>query len=361
MNPRWAGGSTGRRRTRVLAVGVAVTTLAVVLAGCGQSATPSPTVSLLPKAGATPTGWTWTASCPFAPARGGACAGAAPDLGHAQLSGDEWNLGTGGTGQGSVDMSVGPTGVLDIRGDLRTAPPCTASGCIASSANTWVRGYPSVLYGINQCHPATSPPRSPGLDLPERVTAVAGLIGTTRYVARPASSTFDIAYDLWLNRSASTTCKEDGTVEVMVWTDYDRRALLPPSLLVGTATIPYRVDGSVRPGTDDWSVYASNIGRDGQTVPWGGTVWLVPRASSTVAAGSVGVDLGAALSSVGILLRRVYGWTDFDRTYWLDTVAFGTEYGPAGRAVAASGPTAFALHLAAFCLDLHTSLTRAVC
>ena len=71
----------------------------------------------------------------------------------------------------------------------------------------------------------------------------------------------------------------------MVWTDYDARALLPASLQVGTATIPYAVDGMARPGTQTWSIYASNIDRDGRTAPWGGTLWLVPAppASSATA------------------------------------------------------------------------------
>jgi hypothetical protein len=258
-------------------------------------------------------------------------------------------------------MSLLNSGQLNISGDLHSSPPCTYSTCIAPSADTWVRGYPSVLYGINQCNAATSPPRSASLALPMGVGSIGNLIGTTIYSSRPANATYDVAYDLWLNGSKSTTCRTDGTVEVMVWTDYAQQALLPQSLQVGTGSIPFAVDGVVKPGTNAWSMYATDIERSGQTAPWGGTVWLILRRPNTVAAGTVSVDLSDALSTVSSLLHSVYGWADFDRQYWLDTVSFGMEYGPDSGASFASGPSSFSIRLSAYCLNVRMSLSRAAC
>ena len=347
------------RRGRFLAVAGA--SIAVTLSACSPSVTARPTVSLLPAPVTGQSSWEWTARCPYASVHDGGCARTAPNLGYAQLSGDEWNLGAGDPEQGSVAMSLGDSGGLDISGGFRSTPPCTQSTCIASSANTWVRGYPSILYGINQCNADTSPPRSATLALPMSLSSIGNLTGTTSYSSRPAGATFDIAYDLWLNRSKATTCRSDGTIEVMVWTDYARRALLPQSLQVGTGSIPFVVNGVVHPGTNAWSMYATNVEQGGQTVPWGGTVWLVLQRSDKVAAGTVSVDLSDALSTVGSLLRRDYGWADFDRNYWLDTVSFGMEYGPRSGSSFASGPTSFSLRLSAYCLDVRVSLSRAAC
>jgi hypothetical protein len=65
----------------------------------------------------------------------------------------------------------------------------------------------------------------------------------------------------------------------MVWTDYDAQALLPASMQVGTANIPYAVDRTARSGTEAWSVYASNVygagGRPRGAVPCGSS-WTTP-------------------------------------------------------------------------------------
>jgi hypothetical protein len=260
-------------------------------------------------------------------------------------------------------MSVGPGGAVTITGDLRSAPPCTVSRCLAPAADTWVRGYPSVLYGINPCHAATSPPSSSALRLPLRVSALpSDLIGTTSYSAETAHVTYDVAYDMWLNHSATKRpCRTDGTVELMVWTDYDRGALLPESLRVGTATVPFAVNGNPDPGTNDWSIYASNIGRQGQTVPWGGTLWLVLDKADVVSQGIVSVDLSGALKAAGTLLEDNYGWTDFSKNYWLDTIPFGIEFGPADGTAGGAGPSRFSLNLWSYCLDVKAEPSEAAC
>jgi hypothetical protein len=260
-------------------------------------------------------------------------------------------------------MSVDSHGGLVIRGDLASAPPCTASTCIASSANTWVRGYPSVSYGINQCSAATSPPESPQLRLPMEVRAIpSDLIGTTRYSAQMSEVTYDVAYDLWLSASDTPApCRSDGTLEVMVWTDYDTEALLPDGMKVGVASIPFAVNGAADPGKGAWSVYASNVFHGGQTEPWGGTVWLVLNQARIVGDGAVSVDLSVALAAVGTLLQNAYGWTDFAKNYWLDTIPFGAEFGPAGGNPYGTGPTQFSLSLSSYCLTAGTTVSKAAC
>ena len=130
-----------------------------MLAACG-SAAPRPAVALLPDPGAGGAGVALDRPVPPWP-RGRHRLREAAVLGFAQLNGDEWNLGGTG-GSGSLDMSVGSHGAVTINGQFASTPPCTASTCLAPSAYTWVRGYPDVTYGINQCHAATSPAPSPG-------------------------------------------------------------------------------------------------------------------------------------------------------------------------------------------------------
>jgi hypothetical protein len=147
----------------------------------------------------------------------------------------------------------------------------------------------------------------------------------------------------------------------MVWTDYDARALLPQSMNVGTATVPFAVDGAASSGTNAWAIYASNIFRAGQTVPWGGTVWLVLDHSDAVRSGTVSVDLSAALAAVGDLLERNYGWTDFGTSYWLDTIPFGIEYGPESGTLTGAGPSYFSLGISAYCLSVAATVSGSAC
>jgi hypothetical protein len=296
------------------------------------------------------------------PAESAGCRGAGPILGFAQLNGDEWNLGGPGNA-GSVDMSVGSSGAVTIEGSFARTPPCTAPTCLAPAAYTWVRGYPNLLYGINQCYAGSSPPESRRLPLPMRLDSIPPqLIGVTAYSARTSQVTYDVAYDLWLHQTGTKQpCRSEGTLEVMVWTDYDAQALLPASMQVGTANIPYAVDRAARPGTQAWSVYASNIYGGGRTAPWGGTLWFVLNQTATVRHGLVSVDLSSVLSAAGVLLHEDYGWPEPTRHYWLDTASFGVEFGPASGDPMDSGPSRFSAQISAYCLDVRTTLLDAAC
>ncbi len=347
-------------------VGAAVLSLACAAAGvaaCGQSAPAHRPVVLVPSTSAQGQSWDWSAQCQFAPQTAGGCAPAGPMLGAGQLAGDEWNLGAGQGSSESVKMSLDPAGELNVNANLTSAPPCTASTCLTRQGNTWVRGFPSLLYGTDQCHPNTSPTPSPQLQLPQRVDEIPGdLIGRTTYNAQGANVTYDVAYDMWLNASdTKTPCQTNGTVEVMIWTDYATQALLPDALKVGTTTIPFSVDGAFKSGDQAWSVYVNNIHGSGQTVPWGGTVWLVLDSADITKQGAVNVDISAALADVGSLLANKYGWAPFASSYWLDTIAFGMEYGPRDADPFGKGPASFSLNLSKFCLSAGTTVANATC
>jgi hypothetical protein len=341
---------------------MAVLAVTFVLAACGSAGPPRPDVALLPAPGPSTHVWHWTGECPFGPVASEGCGREGPILGFAQLNGDEWNLG-GPANAGSLDMSVGSDGGVRIDGRFARTAPCTEPACQARSAFTWVRGYPSVLYGINQCNAGTSPPESPRLPLPMRLDSIPPhLIGVTAYSAQASQVTYDVAYDLWLNDTGTKQpCRSEGTLEIMVWTDYDARALLPVSMQVGTANIPYAVDRTARPGTQAWSIYASNIERNGRTAPWGGTLWFVLVRTDVVGHGLVSVDLTAVLSAAGLLLRDNYGWPELGRHYWLDTVPFGVEFGPASGDPLDPGPSRFSAQISAYCLDVRTTLPDAPC
>jgi hypothetical protein len=360
--PQQRGTRIGRSAVRRLplraAIGAGLVSILTACTGTGQA---NPTVRVVPAPAAGT--WSWSASCPFTPDRGTTCRAANPAIGNAQLSGDEWNLGDPQGKRGTVGMTADASRGVTVRADLPDAPPCTATDCTAPSANTWVRGYPSVLYGINQCNASTSPATSPELALPMRVDEIPpDLIGTTTYSLHPTDVTYDVAYDLWLNHSSTRApCRTTGTLEVMVWTGYDDRALLPPSLLVGTVSSPFEIDGISSSGDHAWSVYASNLYGDGRTAPWGGTLWFVLDKREAVDHGTVRVDLSSVLAAAGGLLQRDYGWRDFGRSYWLDTIPFGMEFGPASGTLTGRGSSHFSLALSSFCLDTGTTVSTARC
>jgi hypothetical protein len=317
---------------------------------------------MLPASGASGQVWRWTAQCPFGPVASTGCAAGGPTIGSAQLNGDAWNLG-GPANAGSLDMSVGSNGGVTIEGHFDRTAPCTEPACIAPRAFTWVRGYPNVLYGINQCYADSSPPPSPRLPLPMRLDSIPPhLIGVTAYSTQTSQVTHDVAYDMWLNPTGTKRpCRSDGTLEIMVWTDYDGRALLPASLKVGTATIPLAVDGVARPAAREWSIYASNIAREGRTAPWGGTLWFVPDRADVAGHGRVSVDLSAVLWAAQLLLQDSYGWPDLGQHYWLDTASFGVEFGPPSGNTTDSGPSHFSAEISAYCLDVRSTVLDAAC
>ncbi len=104
-------------------------------------------------------------------------------------------------------------------------------------------------------------------------------------------------------------------------------------------------------------MYVSNVFGNGHTQPWGGTVWLIPDAADATAQGTVTVDLSAALAAVGRVLVN-YGWAPITTTYWLDTIAYGMEFGPHSADPYGNGPANFSLDLTSYCLLVKTSVER---
>ena len=359
---RQPAGRIRQIRRRLAAVPIAGLSLTLLVTGCGGGDPHHQDVTLLPEPAASSHVWHWTAQCPVGPSAAQGCGKAGPVLGFAQLNGDEWNLG-GDRSAGSLSMSVASGGAVTMDGRFSQAPPCTQRTCLAPSAYTWVRGYPSILYGINQCHAGTSPRVSRLLPLPMRLSAIPPhLIGVTAYAAQTAQVTFDVAYDLWLHGSDSKQpCRSEGTLEIMVWTDYDERALLPASMQVGTASIPFAVGQVVSPGAQAWSVYATNIGTSGRTAPWGGTLWFVPGKADLVGDGRVSVDLSAVLGAASHILHGTYHWPQISEHYWLDTASFGAEFGPASGSPMDGGQAHFSVQVSAYCLDVRSTLQHAVC
>ena len=349
-------------RPRALAAVLAIACVATGLAACGDSTPSHPVISLLPAA-AKSGSWDWNGLCRLGPKSATGCDAAGPVLDTAQLAGNEWNLGGQPRAGEAVNMSLNAAGALTVKSNLSDAPHCSAADCLTREGNTWVRGFPGVLYGVDQCHASTSPLPSPELQLPARVDSIpSDLIASTTYDAQASQVTYDVAYDLWLNASdTKTPCQKDGTVEVMVWTDYDAQALLPDSLRVGTASIPFAVNGVSKTGDQAWSVYVNNIYGKGRTVPWGGTVWLVLNNADKTSKAAVSVDLSSALKSVGTLLEHNYGWTSFASNYWLDTIAFGMEFGPGNADPYGAGPTPFSMNLSAYCLQVGASASSSAC
>ena len=85
------------------------------------------------------------------------------------------------------------------------------------------------------------------------------------------------------------------------------------------------------------------------------------NAADVVPAGTVSVDVTKALSAVGNLLEQDYGWSDFASHYWLDTIPFGMEVGPANGEPWGSGSTDFSLRLTSYCLGLNTTVAQPRC
>jgi hypothetical protein len=130
---------------------------------------------------------------------------------------------------------------------------------------------------------------------------------------------------------------------------------------VATLSIPFAAHGTVNPGKQAWSVYVSNVYSNGATAAWGGTVWLVLNSADVVHDGTVSIDISSVLSAVGTLLQDNYGWHDFRKRYFLDSVPFGIEFGPSDGAVLSAGPSRFSLRLSSYCLEIHTTLEQAAC
>ena len=132
----------------------------------------------------------------------------------------------------------------------------------------------------------------------------------------------------------------------MVWTDYDAASLLPDAMKVGTATIPFAVERprqarersvvGIRQQRLPERTYGA-MGRHGLARPRFGARRQKGRGARR--------PQRCARRRRHVCSEQNYGWRDFESNYWLDTIAFGMEFGPENADPYGDGPTHFSLDL----------------
>jgi Glycosyl hydrolase family 12 len=209
---------------------------------------------------------------------------------------------------------------IDSKGRLVTS--ADLSSATAQQGYTWVRGYPNVAYGVSPQAPAASPPPSSKLPLPLNLKQLpADVLATATYDVTQASSvTWDLAYEIWLEPQKKVEQPTGKTLELMIWTD-ENESSLPPGYKE-TITMPYSVNGVRMSGA--WSVCISNGSRASNSTT---TIQLVLNTPKNNA--QIGVDLNSAFSNMEQALTKEYPtrWSSFS-SYYLDSIFFGTEFGP---------------------------------
>jgi hypothetical protein len=124
---------------------------------------------------------------------------AAVDGGAYMVQNNEW-------GSGALEcLAVGGPGGFTV---IRSA--------IANSASGAPGGYPSIYRG---CHWGACTRRS-GLPVPVSRLLSPGTVTTSWATAQPAAGAYDVAYDIWFNRSPSTSGQPDGA-ELMIWLNHN--------------------------------------------------------------------------------------------------------------------------------------------
>lgn len=124
-------------------------------------------------------------------------------------------------GSGAVEcLAVGAPGGFTV-----------ARSAIANSTSGAPGGYPSIYRG---CHWGTCTPHS-GLPAPVSRLLSPGTVTTTWATAQPRTGAYDVAYDIWFNRTPSTSGQPDGA-ELMIWLNHNG-PVHPFGSQVGTAAI----------------------------------------------------------------------------------------------------------------------------
>jgi hypothetical protein len=213
-----------------------------------------------------------------------------------------------------------------------------------------------MIYGVykgEKCM-ATSD-QSPSLELPLPLSQVPDLVGLTRYSAPGPGVTYDVSYDIWLGPSAQPVCPgQPGALEVMVWLDYSGDRALLPVRPRPVAVLGYSVNGAVMTGSGVWRMYSTGVNHGGTT-----TIDLVLDKPEATPGDEVGVELSQALHVAGQLLKKYYNFDD--SSYWLNTIDFGLEFGPAAGSDAAAGSAYFSSKIGSYCLHVGVILATATC
>jgi hypothetical protein len=106
-----------------------------------------------------------------------------------------------------------------------------ASSAIANSTSGAPGGYPSIYRG---CHWGDCTSDS-GLPVQASRLLTPGAVTTTWTTAQPRAGAYDVAYDIWFNRTPTTSGQPDGA-ELMIWLNHNG-AVQPSGSQVSTATI----------------------------------------------------------------------------------------------------------------------------
>ena len=118
VQPSGQGENRSRHiRGRSIATLSILVCIAAALAACGGGASTGARISLLPSTTAKSAAWKWTAACRVAPHGPTGCEPSGPEIGgHAQLAGNEWNL-------GPVPAAPAPAGSVSMA--LNTPAACS--------------------------------------------------------------------------------------------------------------------------------------------------------------------------------------------------------------------------------------------
>jgi hypothetical protein len=143
-----------------------------------------------------------------------------------------------------------------------------------------------------------------------------------RYSISAGSQTsYDWAYDVWLEHSATPAVPGAQDLELMVWTDYaSDPELLPPGYKTTKALVS-TINGVTN--ARDFKVYMTINQATGKTI-----VWLV--LATPVSNASVQFDLINYVDAASTLLNTYEpAWNGVSlKSYYLDSIDLGSEVGP---------------------------------
>jgi len=178
------------------------------------------------------------------------------------------------------------------------------SSQIANSTDGDPGGYPSIYMG---CHYGNCTAGGLGSHPLPLSDIKPGLVTSSWYTTQPpGDSAYDVAYDIWINKTPATSGAPDGT-EVMVWLNHSD-AIQPAGSMVGTTSISghhYDVWYGAGTGAADIVTYEMTTGR------------------TSVA----NLDIGAVISNA-----RKLGYTD--PSWYLISVEAGFEIWQGGVGLA---------------------------
>jgi hypothetical protein len=123
---------------------------------------------------------------------------------------------------------------------------------IANSANGTPGGYPSIYRG---CHWGACTADS-GLPVPVSRLLSPGTVTTTWDTAQPGTGTYDVAYDIWFNKTPTTGGQPDGA-ELMIWLNHSG-PVEPYGSQVSTASVGGR-SYQVWFGNEGWNTISYSM------------------------------------------------------------------------------------------------------